>query len=446
MPQKIWQSVLEQLQLQVSKPNFDTWLKDTRGVSFGKDSFVVGVPNAFVAEWLRERLSSLIRRTLSNVIGRTVDVQFTVLPGEPAPSQPQTYADGGTTTKVPPRTKPERLKTSYTFETFVPGECNRIAYAAALEVLESPGAKYNPLFIYGDTGTGKTHLLHAIAHTARSRGFQVICTTAEQFTNQYVLALKNNSIDEFHDHFRNTDFLLIDDVQFLSGKTQTQECLVHIFNDLYYNSGQMVMTSDCLPKTIPAVNTKLSSRLVGGLVVRLSPPDFETSVAILTAKAAASSAVVPSEVLRFLATQFKSSVRELEGALNRVLTYAKLSGANKVDMTVALQALADMGEGKSPLPAALTPKLVIDAVATHYGISPDVILGKQRDKQATLARQVVIYLLRQEKHYSLTEIGNLLNRDHSTILHNFRRISQSIKTDTDLAHSVEQLRGQLRRR
>ncbi len=445
MPQKIWQRALEQLQLQISKPNFDTWLKDTKGISFEQDSFVVGVPNAFVAEWLRERLSSLIKRTLSNIIGRAVNVQFTVLSTDPAPSVSQTYADGGTSTKLLPGTKSGHLKTFYTFESFVPGECNRIAYAAALEVLESPGGKYNPLFIYGETGTGKTHLLHAIANTARSKGYRVICTTAEQFTNQYVLALKKNSIDEFHDHFRNTDFLLIDDVQFLSGKTQTQECLVHIFNDLYSNSGQMVMTSDCLPKTIPAVNRKLSSRLVGGLVVHLSPPDFETSVAILEAKAVTSNAVIPDEVLRFVATQFKTSVRELEGALNRVVTHAKLSGASKIDMGLALQALADIGEGRSPIPAALTPKLVIDTVAGYYGISPDVILGKQRDKQAALARQVVIYLLRQEKHYSLSEIGSLLNRDHSTILHNFRRISQSLKTDTDLSQSIEQLRRQLRR-
>ncbi len=446
MPQKIWQSALEQLQLQVSKPNYNTWLKDSKGISFDKDCFVVGVPNTFVAEWLRERLSSLIKRTLSNIIGRTVDVQFTVLSSEMAPSLPQTYADGGTSTKLLPRTKAGSPKAGYTFETFVPGECNRIAYAAALEVLESPGGKYNPLFIYGETGTGKTHLLHAIAHSARSRGFQVICTTAEQFTNQYVLALKNNSIDEFHEHFRNTDFLLIDDVQFLSGKTQTQECLVNIFNDLYHNSGQMVMTSDCLPKTIPAVNNKLSSRLVGGLVVRLSPPDFETGVAILTTKVATANVLVPTEVLRFLAIQFKTGVRELEGALNRVITYAKLSGASKVDMTVALQALADMGEKRSPLPTALTPKLIIDAVATYYGISPDVILGKERDKRSTLARQMVIYLLRQEKHFSFTEIGHLLNRDHSTVLHNFRKISQSIKTDADLSHSIEQIRKQLGRK
>jgi chromosomal replication initiator protein len=258
-----------------------------------------------------------------------------------------------------------------------------------------------------------------------------------------VLALKNNSIDEFHERFRSADFLLIDDVQFLSGKAQTQECLVHIFNDLYHSSGQMVITSDRLPKTIPNVTNKLSSRLAGGLVVHLSPPDFETSLAILTAKATSSNAVVPTEVLRFIAMQFKGSVRELEGALNRVLTYAKLSGA-KVDMTLALQALADIDGGKI-LPA-LTPKLIMDVVATHYGVSPDAIRGKQRDKRTALARQVAIYLLRQETRYSLTEIGKLLNRDHSTIVHNLARISQSMKTDPDLAASVERLRRELKRK
>jgi len=443
MPQKIWQSALEQLQLQVSKANYETWLSDTRGVEFSQDTFVVAVPSIFVAEWLRERLYSLIKRTLSNIIGRTVEVQFSVATGEPTLPRAQSYPDGGTSTKVLSPTKSARSKEGYTFETFIPGQCNRIAYAAALEVLESPGGKYNPLFIYGETGTGKTHLLHAIAHTARSRGFQVICTTAEQFTNQYVLALKNNSIDEFHERFRSADFLLIDDVQFLSGKAQTQECLVHIFNDLYHSSGQMVITSDRLPKTIPNVTNKLSSRLAGGLVVHLSPPDFETSLAILTAKATSSNAVVPTEVLRFIAMQFKGSVRELEGALNRVLTYAKLSGA-KVDMTLALQALADIDGGKI-LPA-LTPKLIMDVVATHYGVSPDAIRGKQRDKRTALARQVAIYLLRQETRYSLTEIGKLLNRDHSTIVHNLARISQSMKTDPDLAASVERLRRELKRK
>ncbi len=444
MPQKIWQTVLEQLQLQVSKPNYDTWLKDTRGLSFKNGVFTVGVPSTFVAEWLQKRLLSLVKRTLSSVIGSTVDVQLTVLASESVPAPSQIHPDGGTSTRLLPRAKSAHLNRHYTFETFVPGQCNRIAYAAALEVTESPGGKYNPLFIYGETGTGKTHLLHAIANAAHAKGFQVICITAEHFTNQYILALKNNSIDEFHEQYRNTDFLLIDDVQFLSGKTQTQECLVHIFNDLYSNSHQMVMTSDCLPKTIPSVNHKLSSRLVGGLTVHLSPPDFETCLAILTAKTAASNIVAPTEVLSFLAMQFKSSVRELEGALNRVLTYAKLSGAT-VDMTTALQALADIGGVKDPHTRELTPKLIIDAVAGHYDVSPDAILGKQRDRQTALARQVVIYLLRQEKHYSLTEIGKLLHRDHSTILHNFTRISQSMKTDPDLHKSINQIQRQLKK-
>ena len=442
---EIWEAALGELQLQVNKPNYDTWLKDTTGISYQDALFVVGVPNVFIAEWLTNRLYSVIKRTLVSIIGANLDVQFLIQ----LRAQPDTHlaqacqADGGTSSRSRQLTKPADLNARYTFNTFVTGESNRLAYAAALEVAEKPGNAYNPLFIYGDTGVGKTHLVHAIAHAVQASCARTLYVNAEQFTNQFVVALKNQKTEDFHNKFRSADVLLVDDIQFLSGKTQTQECFFHIFNDLYDKTCQIVITSDRSPKAMSAVTRRLRSRFEWGLIADMRPPDLETRLTILGNKARRLKMSISLEVLEFLATQFQHNVRELEGALNRVVTYAKLSGA-KLDLQVAAQAVQDLVDDDNQQETISTPKRIMDAVANHYGVTLEALTGRRRDKRTTLPRQVAMYLLREHNHYGLAEIGKMLGgRDHTTILHGYEKIAVEANVNSQLSKSIQQIRQQL---
>jgi chromosomal replication initiator protein len=445
--QSIWEAALGELQLQVNKPNFDTWLKDTTGVSYREGVFVVGVPNVFIGEWLKSRLYSLIKRTVTSIISQPVEVQFSVRPLNPE-IQPvaSRQADGGTSARVK-EVPAFRLNPKYTFDNFVVGESNRLAYAAALEVSDDPGNKYNPLFIYGDTGSGKTHLLHSIGHTAKSRGLAILIASAEQFTTQFVIALKNNKIDDFHRKFRSTHFLLVDDIQFLSGKSQTQECLFHIFNDLYENNCQIVITCDRPPRAISSITKKLRSRLEWGLIADLGVPDLETRLAILKCKSKQLNIPLPpAEVLRFLAAQFQQNTRELEGALIRLFTYSRLRG-DKIDMKLTMQSLADILPKEIKQEIGATPKVIMTTVANFYGIDTDVLTGKRRDKTAVLARQITMYLLRERNHCSLAEIGRILgDRDHTTVLHGCEKISNEIDLNPQLQDSINEIRRKLKPR
>ena len=446
--QEIWEAALGELQLQVNKPNYDTWLRDTTGISYQDDLFVVGVPNVFIAEWLTNRLYSLIKRTLASITGKNVSVQFlTQSPGQlNVPLAHTCRADGGTSSKLKEPTKAPNFNPKYTFNAFVTGESNRLAYASALEVAEEPGHSYNPLFIYGDTGVGKTHLLHAIAHIAKAKGFQTLYVSSEQFTNEFVIAIKNNKLEDFRNKFRSIDILLFDDVQFLSGKAQTQECLFHIFNDLHADNCQIVITAACPPRALSSLQKRLRSRLEWGLVTDIQPPDLATRLTILNTKANRLKVAVSPEVLQFLATHFCHNVRELEGALNRVVTYSKLSNI-KLDISIAKQAVQDIVTNDSPQEAVLTPKQILETVASYYGVTPQVITGKRRDKKTALARHVTIYLIREQNHCRLAEIGKLLGgRDHSTILHSYEKIASEASINPELSKSIHDIHQELKNR
>jgi chromosomal replication initiator protein len=448
MPQRIWEAALGELQVQVNKPNFDTWLKDTIGLKYQDEVFVIGAPSIFVAEWLESRLSSLIKKTLSSIIGKRVNIQFEVAKSRQytaQPAAPSYQADGGISVKASRLAVSNSLNPRYTFNNFITGESNRLAYAAALEVSENPGNVYNPLFIYSDTGLGKTHLLLAIGHAAKAAGYRVLYTSAEQLTNEFVLALKNSATEEFHAKYRRTDILLVDDFQFLGGKVQTQECFYNIFNDLHKDNRQIVVTCDCPPKAIGALEKRLKSRMEGGLVADIKPPEQETRLAILKTKAKQLKTSIAPEVIQFIATQFQHNVRELEGGLNRVVTYSKLSGAD-LDMKTAMQALADLLVKESRKgTTVLTPEKILDAVADYYDLTPEALAGKRRDRKTALARQIAMYLLREQNHYPLSEIGRILGgRDHTTVLHGYEKISAEATINPQLAKSVEELRQSLR--
>ena len=445
-----WEAALGELQLQVSRPNFDTWLKDTVGVSYQNDCFIIGAPNRFVAEWLEQRLYSLIKKILSCLTGKSIDIQFIVQsvanteaelthPTKDG-SYPPRYAlqaDGGVSTKTPKQFKLNSLNSRYTFGSFVVGETNRLAYAAALEVSEKPGVSYNPLYIYADTSLGKTHLLHAIGNAASEAGYRPLYTGAERLTNEFVVALKNHQIEEFQIKYRSADILLVDDFQFLSGKTQTQECFANIFNDLHNKNCQIVITGDSPPREITSMKKKLISRLEWGLIADIKPPDMETRLAILRAKSKQCDIKISQEVFELIANQFRQNIRELEGGLIRVVTYAKLSGID-LDAKVAVSALESLIENGAKRRISLSSQRVIESVARHYDLSYEAITSRKRDKKTAMARHVTMYILREKNHYSLTEIGKLLGgRDHSTILHGCEKITEEQKTNPQTKEAIQ---------
>ena len=430
---EIWQSALGKLQIQVSKANYTTWLSDSQGLSWHDNVFVVGVPNVFVAEWLSKRLYPVVRKTLVDITGKDVDVRFEIRNREQVAAGPLiAQTDGGTSSKAPQY----RFNPKYTFDSFVVSDSNRLAYAAAMEVAENPGSSYNPLFIHSTTGQGKTHLLHAIGHLTTNTGLQAAYITAERFANDFVLAVREKQVDKFRNKFRSIHIFLFDDVHFLLDKKQTLQCFFHTFNELYSNNRQIVITGDCAPQNLHPLSNKLKSRLEGGLVVDLQPPDFETRLNILRTKA---EKVMTSElegVLHIVAEKVCENVRQLEGALVYLTAQARLSGAEITPATV------------NKLLTSMTPKQeikqLIRTVAHYFSIPAEELINKKRDKKTTLARHVAIYLLREGYDCSLSEIGKELGgRNHATILHGYEKIANELTGNPHLSNQIAEIKESL---
>lgn len=334
-----------------------------------------------------------------------------------------------------------RLNARYTFSTFIVGSANQLAHAASLAVAEAPGQAYNPLFLYGGVGLGKTHLLHAIGHTAVERNMSVLYVSSETFTNEIVNAIRYRTTEEFRAKYRSADLLLVDDIQFIAGKDSTEEEFFHTFNSLYESNRQIVICSDRPPKAIVSLEERLRSRFEWGLIADIQPPDLETRVAILSAKADMMQRKVPDEVISFLASRIHSNIRELEGSLNRLLAFSQLQGMPLTIDTAkaALSSLATDGRQRRVSVAD-----VLEAVAEHYRISLEDLCGKQRDKHIVVPRQVAMYLMRQETEASLMEIGQALGgRDHSTVLHGCDKINREVNENSALRKEVLAIRQQL---
>jgi chromosomal replication initiator protein len=437
----IWKAALEELQIKVSPANYQTWLKNTVGLSLNDGCFTVGVPSSFVTEALEKRLNPLIEKTLTEIAGKPLKVQFQVHLGngdeELAPPVPSAPAS----TNYKQRTGAPKLNRRYTFSTFIVGSCNRLAHAAAMGVAENPGNSYNPLFIYSGSGLGKTHLLHAIGWVALRSCPRVMYVTAEQFTNEFITAIRERRNDDFRNKYRSVDVLLIDDIQFIAGKEQTQEGLFHTFNDLHTANSQIVISCDRPPKSLALLEDRLRSRFEWGLIVDMQPPDLETRVAILQTKAEEQKTAVPTEVLDFIAHRIQKNIRELEGALNRVMAYARLT-KSPLTAELASQALADITSDAHK--RSLTPETVKNAVAGFFGIPVDTLTGKRRDKPTSTARQMAMFLLREELQCSWTQIGRELgNRDHSTILYGYQKISDEVNADHALRRDMLEIKEKL---
>ena len=441
---KIWQAALGALQLQVSKANFSTWLKDTKGIDYSSGIFMVAVPTEFIAEWLKSRLNSLVCRTISAIIGQNVEVQFQVqaVRKDLLKHTANPMPDGGVSLKTrQPAVKSAFLNPKYTFDSFIVGDCNRLPYTAAMELAGNPGVAFNPLFIYGGTATGKTHLLHAIGHTLKATDLFTLYMSAEQFTNDFIAAIRSKKAEEFRNKFTNINVLLLDDIQFLSGKTQTQECIFHILNDFLDDNRQVVITSDRPPRDIDSFNIRLRSRLEGGLIADIYPPDHKTRLVILELKAHQLKSNFDPSILNFMATYFHRNVRELEGALIRLATYARLNNAN-MDLNAAKQVLADLLSLSKQSEARYTPVTIVNAVADYFAVPPEDITGKKRDLKTSRVRHIAMYLIRQQNHSSLTEVGQILGgRDHSTVMHGCEKIASEIGANSQLSKAIEDIRN-----
>ena len=427
-PEHAWKATLGELELQMTKATFNTWLKDTSLVNCEDNTYIIGVRNAYAKDWLENRLCDTILRTLSAILGQHVNIRFIVSVDEPIKNQISS-SNGHTnqTTNAMPKPKPQTngLTSRFMFSTFVVGPSNRLAHAAALSVAENPGQTYNPLFIYGGVGLGKTHLLHAIGHKCQQDGYTVCYISSETFTNDLVQSIRNKTMDQFRERYRTPDVLMIDDIQFIAGKESTQEELFHTFNELHSQGKQVVISSDRPPRAMATLEERLQSRFEWGLMADIQLPDVETRKAILQTKAEQSGIDVPEPVLDFIAQHVRNSIRELEGAFNKVAAYANLSGG-RIDQELVNVALSDLIRQSDKV----SVETVMDAVCQYYHISKEDLAGPSRKKTIAFPRQMAMFLARTETNASLPQIGEKLgNRDHTTILYGYEKVAKMIETD-----------------
>ena len=436
---KMWDGVLGRLQLEVTRANFDTWLRETQGLAFEDGTFTVSTPSAFAAEWLEHRLHSLMEKTLTEVAGQELRLQIVVRPaGTNSRGAPSAHARGNNHGAEAFAQQP-RLNPRYTFGSFIVGSCNRLAHAAALGVTEKPGSAYNPLFIYGGVGLGKTHLLHAIGYQVLERSLRAIYCSSEQFTNEFINAIRERKNEEFRARYRSVDLLLVDDIQFIAGKEQTQEEFFHTFNDLHGAGRQIVVSSDRHPKSMPLLEDRLRSRFEWGLIADIQPPDLETRIAILHTKAEQQQAVAGADVLEWVARKYQTNIRELEGSLNRIIAYSRLS-REPISLDVATRALADLEVSGAPR-RTVTPAMVLAAASAQFNLPEQALTGKKRDQRTAQARHITMYLLREETQLSLGAIGRILGgRDHTTVLHGCGKIEAEMNASATIRREVAQLR------
>jgi chromosomal replication initiator protein len=434
--QQAWQAARGQLQMEMPKAAFDTWVHHAEMVSYEDGSFMIGVPNAYAKDWLQSRLASTVTRLLTGMMNRTVEVRFVVWQSgavEAAAASDEFIEEEATS--LPNQT----LNGRYTFDNFVVGPNNRLAHAASLAVAEKPAQAYNPLFLYGGVGLGKTHLLQAIGNHCHKQGLEVLYVSSEEFTNDLINAIRNHTTQAFRDKYRSIDVLLVDDIQFIAGKESTQEEFFHTFNTLHGQDKQIIISSDRPPKAFMTLEERLCSRFEWGLTADIQPPDLETRQAILRAKAERIGCKVPNELLELIARRVQSNIRELEGALTRVTAFADLSGLPLSPQLVET-ALADL----LPRRSEVRPDEIVRKVADAFGVSVENLLGRDRSRQIALPRQVAMYLLREEANISLPQIGDALGgRDHTTVMYGCEKVAEMLEQDDKLRRQVIDIKERL---
>jgi chromosomal replication initiator protein len=439
---KLWGECLAHLSRRLKKQSFCTWLKATRGLPSPEGAIRIAVPNRFVADWLEEHYLELIKETVREVSQRDLDLAFHVSK-DSANYHPQIVMDFNHPSQFmhTQDMSPGELglNPKYVFDNFVVGDSNQFAHAATLAVAEAPGrTKFNPLYIYGGVGLGKTHLVQAIGHFAREtfEGIRVLYVTSEKFTNDFINSLTSNTTQDFVNHYRNVEILLLDDIQFFAGKESTQVQFFHTFNVLYQNGKQIVLTSDRPPREIKGVEERLLSRFQQGLVTDIQPPDLETRIAILNKKTESDNITIPAEVAAFIADNITSNIRELEGSLIRLLAYASLH-SKEITVDLAKEVLKDVIRNGS---RELTMQHIQRKVASAYNLHADSLCSKRKTQEIALARQVAMYLSRSLTKSSLKAIGlHFGGRDHSTVIHACTLVAENIKKDHDFKLKVDEI-------
>jgi chromosomal replication initiator protein len=442
-PTEIWTRALDAIRGETEHQSFKTWFEPTRALELTDDSLKLEVPNRFFADWLEEHYAPLIARAIQEAAGRELKATFQISHRRPdeyepvstrRPQAPQPQALAPSETQLNPR---------YTFDTFVVGSNNRFAQAAGMAVAEAPGTTYNPLFIYGGVGLGKTHLMQAIGHYILQQrpGTSVYYVSSETFMNELITAIQRGATLGFRDKYRSRDVLLIDDVQFLAGKESTQEEFFHTFNALYLAHKQIVLTSDRPPKQISTLEERLASRFESGLVTDIQSPDLETRIAILHRKAEIDGISIPNDVIHLIANSVTSNIRELEGSLVRLLAFSSLTGS-EITVDLAKEVLSEfLGRPRGPVSVAR----IQQAVAEAYGVPVEKMKARGRSSQIALARQVAMYFAREFTPLSLAQIGEHFGgRDHTTVLHAHRRISEEIGRSGQVQREVESIRRVIR--
>ena len=440
--QKICQVVLAELELSIPKANFKTWFQNTFLSKIEEDTktAVIVVPNAFTKGWLEKRY----HKNILEILEKATDGEIKKIRYEykiEKPSLPPKFLESFKVVRE--KVNGFGLNPNYTFERFVTGKENELAYAASCAVAKNPGKKYNPLFIYGGVGLGKTHLLHAVGHAIlnKNRGLKILCTNAEKFTNEFVDAIRSGTMEKFNKNYRNLDVFLIDDIQFMAGKKGTEEAFFHTFNSLHQDDKQIVITSDRPPKALPALEDRLISRFEWGLIADIIPPGFEMRLAILKAKCQEKKFLLNDEILNYLANQITDNVRELEGVLNRLMAYKDFHGI-ELDLAVTKSIINSLSTGVNKKFVRL--KEVLEAVSDFYNIKVSEMIGPSRKKELVEPRQVAMYLLREELKTSFPLIGKEFgNRDHTTVMHSYEKIKKEVEVEGRKKQEIDFIKQKL---
>ena len=438
---KLWDSVLVEMELSLSKPNFNTWFKDTYISKQEEGTVFVSVPNAFVEDWLSNKFHNTILKVLRTLSENIQSLHYVISKDEVRPKQSVVEKNTPTNKELPIQdiyiNKDDNLNPRYTFDTFVVGPFNEFAFAASQAVIKNPGVVYNPLFIYGNTGHGKTHLIQAVGNYLKTAGKKVFYTTSEKFAQEYVNALQINKPNLFKEKYRKYDVLIIDDIQFFSGKLKIQEELFHLFNHLFENNKQIIFSSDKHPGLIQDLEERLKSRFSAGMTIDIPAPDNESRAAIISAKANQFPYPISKEVIDYLAYSISGNIREIEGVLNLILCQSQMKGRE-----LTLSEIKTFIKNNPKPKKQVSTKEVIKTVAEFYNIEEQLIYDKTRKKEVIKPRQIIMYILREEFGISYPAIGDKLGgRDHTTVMHSCEKIKNDIKNDEILTQEINQLRS-----
>jgi len=445
----LWQAVLGELEVSLSRANFATWFKDTSIIANQDGHVIVAVPNIFTKEWLEKKYHSDIKTALSKISGGAASIEYKVTStGEvtklkPAPTAvalPEPQVQAASIDEAAPTS----LNSRYSFDSFVVGSSNELAYAACQGVVKNPGTKYNPLFLYGGVGLGKTHLMQAVGNEIKKHNpcKKVEYITSQSFTDEFMSSLSRKTTEAFKNKYLKVDVLIVDDMQFLAGKEKTQEEFFHVFNTLHQANKQIIISSDRPPKAIATLEERLRSRFEMGMTADIQAPDYETRAAILQAKAAAQGVMLPRDVVEFMARNIQQNIRELEGALTKLMAHCELHGLEP-NIAAATAILGSLAASRSKL-KALTARGVIEKTAAFYDLQPADILGPKRDKEIVVPRQVAMYIMRQELSLSFPKIAAAVGgRDHTTALHSVNKIEKHIEIDENLRNEVNLIKERL---